>query len=448
MKAYLFYSKDIIRVINNPSLIKKQIAILLTEMFNKFNDIQSKDIMIVAANIPNGYDVFFIIDEKIDEELKTKILEVAKKIKNYILSILREDQDTAYDYKIMIKIEPGYLPDRPAIKKTSALHNRETMENNISKQNQEFDYEQRIKLFIPKEPNYSFDSVFLPENVQRKIEESLATIEYEGKVFNEWGLYEIQPYPASALNFFGPPGTGKSMTAEAIAQKVGKKILRVTYADVESKYHGEGPKMVKAIFMAAERTNSVLFFDEADSLLSKRLTNTNDGTAQAINSMRSQLTTCLDSFKGIVIFATNLIVNYDRAFLTRLISVEFQRPDVETRIKIWNRHIKAPNDGTPHRLNIPLSEDVDTLVLAQKYDFVGREIRNAVISACVKAAMKKNNFVCQADFINSCEQIISERGSVENAKDHTLNDMAKRAIVKTLVEKSKEEKENVSKIVK
>lgn len=130
------------------------------------------------------------------------------------------------------------------------------------------------------------------------------------------------------------------MAAEAIAHKLGKKILKVSYADVESKYHGEGPKMVKSIFLAAKNNDAVLFFDEADSLLSKRLTSVSQGSEQAINSMRSQLLICLEEFRGIVIFATNLVINYDQAFLTRLISVEFKNPDVDTRKVIWDVHIK------------------------------------------------------------------------------------------------------------
>lgn len=98
--------------------------------------------------------------------------------------------------------------------------------------------------------------------------------------------------------------------------------------------------MVKAIFRAAEKQDAVLFLDESDSLLSKRLTNVSDGSAQAINSMRSQLLICLEKFKGVVIFATNLVVNYDRAFLSRLINIEFPMPDQEARMEIWNRHIR------------------------------------------------------------------------------------------------------------
>ena len=70
------------------------------------------------------------------------------------------------------------------------------------------------------------------------------------------------------------------MTAEAVAKYLDTGISRAAYADIESKYHGEGPRMVKAIFKAAERENAVLFLDEADSLLSKRLTNVHDGSEE------------------------------------------------------------------------------------------------------------------------------------------------------------------------
>lgn len=289
---------------------------------------------------------------------------------------------------------------------------------------EEYNYEKLAESFIPIEPAYSFNRVILAENTKKKIEESLAIVQCEQKVFNDWGLFEIQPHPSSCLSFFGPSGTGKTMAAEAIAEKLGKRILKVSYADVESKYHGEGPKMVKAIFLAAEKNDAVLFFDEADSLLSKRLTNVTQGSEQAINSMRSQILICLEQFHGIVIFATNLVVNYDKAFLTRLISIEFEIPGIEERKSIWSVHIKPIDDGKSHKLNIPLSEDVNIDELAEKYDFVGREIRNAVVKACIKAVMNNKNKVEQLDFIDACNEIKEEKMKLLSAKDYTNNIMS------------------------
>lgn len=311
---------------------------------------------------------------------------------------------------------------------------RELKKNQIPKSSQpddnnEFDYEQKAKQYIPVEPSYSFERVIVNKDVLEKIEEAVSILECENKVFKEWGLYEIQPHPSTSLSFYGPSGTGKTMTAEAVAQKLGKKILKVSYADVESKYHGEGPKMVKAIFLAAEKNDAVLFFDEADSLLSKRLTSVSQGSEQAINSMRSQLLICLEEFRGIVIFATNLVINYDQAFLTRLISVEFKKPNIETRKRIWDVHIKPLPDGKTHQLNIPLSENVDTQELAEKYDFSGREIRNAVVSACVSVAMAKREIVEQADFLKASDKISEEKKALLKAKDYTKGeDLIKKAL--------------------
>lgn len=311
----------------------------------------------------------------------------------------------------------------------------------VGKEPGEFNYEEKARQFVPTEPLYNFDRVILPKDVIEKIQHAVAVLECERKVFQEWGLYEIQPNPSTSLSFFGPSGTGKTMAAEAVAQKLGKKILKVSYADVESKYHGEGPKMVKAIFLAAQKAGAVLFFDEADSLLSKRLTNVSQGSEQAINSMRSQLLISLEEFRGIVIFATNLVINYDKAFLTRLISVEFPIPDAETRAKIWNVHLKPAEDGKKHKLNIPLASDVDVRELAEKYDFVGREIRNAVVGACVKAAMEGKEQLSQTDFINVCDGIVKEREALKRAKDHTIhNPDGQDALKAALLNKIKKEK--------
>ena len=171
--------------------------------------------------------------------------------------------------------------------------------------------------------------------------------------------------------------------------------------------------MVKAIFKAAEREDAVLFLDESDSLLSKRLTNVSDGSAQAINSMRSQLLISLEHFSGIVIFATNLVVNYDKAFLSRLINVEFTFPTKDEREKIWWNHLKSEH------IRIPLAEDVDIQAIATEFELCGREIKNAVKNACVSTALAKRELVCQNDLMNAAKQILDERERVYAAKDQT-----------------------------
>lgn len=350
--------------------------------------------------------------------------------------IVIDNNDILFDFR-----SNQYIEELIDNEKRKAQQSTATQKANIpQKEIDEYDYEEKAKQFTPVNPLYSFNRVILPQDVIDKIERAVAVLENENKVFKEWGLYEIQPHPSMALSFFGPSGTGKTMAAEAVAEKLGKKILKVSYADVESKYHGEGPKMVKAIFLAAEKSGAVLFFDEADSLLSKRLTNVSQGSEQAINSMRSQLLICLEEFKGIVIFATNLVINYDKAFLTRLVSVAFPIPDEATRIKIWNNHIRPVDDGKEHMLNIPLAPDVDTGELAGKYEFVGREIRNAVVNACVNAAMAGKDMVSQADFMQACDSIVKEKDSIKNGKNLEMRKDSEKDMIRTaILNKMKEE---------
>lgn len=311
-------------------------------------------------------------------------------------------------------------------------------EQSSARRSEEFDYEKLSENYQAETPRYSFNQVILAKDVVEKILEAVGTIQVEKKVFDEWGLRSIIPNASAALSFYGPPGTGKSMAAEAIAQKLGKKILRATYADIESKFHGEGPKMVKAIFRAAERDDAILFLDESDSLLSKRLTNVSDGSAQAINSMRSQLLICLEQFKGIVIFATNLVVNYDKAFLSRLINIEFPMPDVSAREAIWKEHLMGKN------LRIPLADDIDLSQLAKDYVFCGREIKNSVRDACVTVALAGRDLVSQNDLIKSSEKTIAESAKVMNAEDHTkanLTEEQRTALKDAMQKKIDQEKE-------
>lgn len=446
MKVYLYFSENKILEINNLELVKKHLATSITSAFGVVNEINPESISIKSAKLRHDIDMYLVMDKLLTDD-SIKLFNATVKIKSDLADIIHKDQDSNEDYKIGFKVDPNYTPVIASVQdlaKESAPRESEDKTAVDSKQYSELDYEKRAKQYVPVNPSYSFDRVILPEEIIEKLEEALSILKYEKKVFDKWGLYEIQPRPSSSLSFFGPSGTGKTMAAEAIADKLGKKILKVSYADVESKYHGEGPKMVKAIFLAAEKEDAVLFFDEADSLLSKRLTNVSQGSEQAINSMRSQLLICLEEFRGIVVFATNLVVNYDSAFLTRLINIEFKKPDLDTRKKIWDVHIRPANDGRAHRLNIPLADDVDTSILADRYDFSGREIRNAVISACISAAMHERDIVSMDDFVKACDKLSEEKKSVANASDYTVSDESKEVLKNAVLSKMKEKAQNES----
>ena len=325
-------------------------------------------------------------------------------IMDAIAKVFSSPVDIKLNYQ---RLNPNFTPERTAV---YALKNGQLGNSG------EFDYEQLSLCYHAEEPYHTFAQVVLPAKTRDKIIEAAKMVDEDvrKKVFEEWGLKHIVPHASVALSFYGAPGTGKTMAAEAVASFLQRKIIRATYADIESKFHGEEPKMVKAIFLAAKREDAVLFIDEADSLLSKRLTNVQSGSEQAINSMRSQLLTSLEHFDGVVIFATNLVVNYDRAFISRLISIKIPAPNTEVRRNIWEQHLRGKG------ICIPLSEDVDTEELAEEYkDFYGREIRKAVVRACSCATINGCGTVTQKDIMTACSKVKEEADELRNASDYT-----------------------------
>jgi ATPase family associated with various cellular activities (AAA) len=255
--------------------------------------------------------------------------------------------------------------------------------------------------YAARPPYFTFEQLILPLNVMSDLLASIEVLRVESKVFDDWGLRQIEPFPRTALNFHGRPGTGKTLAAHAIAHRLNRNILVASYAEIESKFHGDGPKNVKAIFQAAERDDAVLFIDEADSLLSRRLMNVTQGSEQAINSMRSQLLICLEQFHGIVVFSTNLVQSYDKAFETRVQNIYFPMPDLECRREIWRQHLLP---------KLPLDTGVDPRVLAETCDDIcGRDIKNAVIDAAVRAAVADQDVIALGDLISAVERIKAAR---------------------------------------
>src|SRR6187399_1639105 len=135
-------------------------------------------------------------------------------------------------------------------------------------------------------PRRSFDDVILPSATRRALDQALAHVTSHDLIFNRWGLGERHPTGlALAFNFAGPSGTGKTICAEAIAHALGRRLLVVQYADVESMWVGETPKNVAELFRAARDENAVLFFDEADSIAARRSTSLDQGSTREANAV-------------------------------------------------------------------------------------------------------------------------------------------------------------------
>ena len=252
-----------------------------------------------------------------------------------------EDEDIAHNFiKEMTKIDEIWQCGKNGHKKHNLkimvffnFPDTETIENQFLKNSGKKNTDDTPALnILPLEPKYNFNQMVLNESVKSSLESCSTMIKNMDKIYKEWGFEEIDPVQKSVLNFFGPPGTGKTMAAHAIAAELGRKILAVNYAEIESKFVGDAPKNLISAFEIAKKESCVLFFDEADSFLGKRITSVSSSSDQAVNSLRSQMLILLETFDITVIFATNLNENYDKAFDSRILcSIKFELPDRELR---------------------------------------------------------------------------------------------------------------------
>ena len=261
--------------------------------------------------------------------------------------------------------------------------------------------------YILQDPRYTLEDVFLPAKSKLQIDEALAKIENFHTIYIDWGFKDVDPCGAgTVLNFYGKPGTGKTMTAEALAGTLGKKFISLGMSDVESKYMGETAKNINAAFECAAKVDAVLFFDEADTLLGARLSNVTQGIDNEVNSLRSTLLIELEKFEGIVIFATNFEKNYDKAFVSRITHhVQFDLPDEDGLRRIWDKFLLP---------KIPLADDRES-VLTKLADvslgLSGRDVRNCMRLALPKAILADNG----DGPILKLEHLIE---AVENVRDH------------------------------
>ena len=262
-------------------------------------------------------------------------------------------------------------------------------------------------------PVRTFADVVLPPETRRTLDEALAQVRNHSLIFGRWGLGERHASGLGlAFNFAGPPGTGKTICAEAIAHALGMKLLVVDYAEVESMWMGETPKNVAALFRSAAEQQAVLFFDEADAIATRRSAMAGLPQDRESNLTVNVLLRELDAFNGVVIFATNLAAHFDPAFERRIRThVRFVMPGVEERERIWQVQI--------HPRKTPLARDVSFKALAQKYEAAGGDIKNAVLKAASAAAAERGSdagkAISQRHFERAMEDVLAAKAVMQQS---------------------------------
>jgi SpoVK/Ycf46/Vps4 family AAA+-type ATPase len=255
------------------------------------------------------------------------------------------------------------------------------------------------------DPQRSFEDVVLPERTLRALDHALALVRKHDLIFRQWGLAERHSSGLGlAFHFAGPPGTGKTICAEALAYTLHRKLLVVRYSELESRWVGQTAKHVASVFRAAERQDAVLFFDESDSIAGRRFATMQAAVDREANSVVNVLLHELETFPGIVIFATNLAANMDPAFERRIRThILFEMPNAAERERIWRVQL--------HPQKTPLADDVDFRVLAERYPRSGGDIKNAVLKAAQIATTEPGpddaKRIHQRHFVQGMEEVVA-----------------------------------------
>jgi hypothetical protein len=250
-------------------------------------------------------------------------------------------------------------------------------------------------------PRAGWEHLVLPPAKLAVLREAVARLLNQRLVLDEWKVLAGRPGARGVrLLFAGPPGTGKTFSAEVLASALGVDLLVVDLSRVLSKWIGETEKNLAEVFATAEKARAVLLFDEADALFGKR-TEVQDAHDRYANLETAYLLSRLEKFDGLAILATNLRQNLDQAFVRRLeFLLEFEEPGREERQHLWQRHLP----GTA-----PLAADVDFAELAGLFPLVGGLIKNAAVAAAFLAAGEERP-ICREHLVHAIRREYEKAG--------------------------------------
>ncbi len=176
--------------------------------------------------------------------------------------------------------------------------------------------------------------------------------------------------------FVGASGTGKTLAAQWIADRLARPLVRVDLGAVVSKYIGETEKNLGALLTRAEHVDAVLLFDEADSLFGAR-TDVRQANDRYANMQTNYLLQRLETFRGLALLTSNSRARFDDAFVRRLdATIEFPLPDAAQRHRLWSLHL---GDGAAAAEALRGLRDR----IAALADLPGGHIRNAALTAAL-----------------------------------------------------------------
>jgi hypothetical protein len=251
-------------------------------------------------------------------------------------------------------------------------------------------------------PEVGWPDLVLPEEPLQQLRELVLRARQRDRVLRDWRLRPGggRGRGVTAL-FAGDSGTGKTLSAEVVAGELGVVLYVVELSSVVDKYIGETEKNLERIFAEADRTDSVLLFDEADAIFGKR-SEVKDSHDRYANLESAFLLQRLESFDGVAVLTTNLRANIDEAFTRRLdLVVDFPFPDPALRTELWRQCLA----------HAPCMPDLDLAALGARYELSGGGIRSAAVTAAYIAA-GRGEPISDADALLGAQREYQKMGRV------------------------------------
>lgn len=273
------------------------------------------------------------------------------------------------------------------------------------------DGEVEVGFFAEPDHRHVLDRMVLYPETTEALRIGLNKINRRDELESVWGISRIEPRSnRCVINAYGPPGTGKTMAAMCVAATLERKIYQVDYSQIISKFIGDTAKHIRQAFKRAREENAIIFFDEADSLMSKRIGggDTDRSFATSINQNRNVLMQELDRFDGVVIMSTNLFKNYDEAMIRRIAQhVPFRLPNKAMRLALFKLHLPVID-------RVTVDDAGWDQIATMTKGFSGGDILNVIINAINRGSLSVNT----ADWKMRTEDLLVEAARVAEAKAH------------------------------
>ncbi|EHR8816047.1 ATP-binding protein [Campylobacter coli] len=271
------------------------------------------------------------------------------------------------------------------------------------KQNKKIKIENVLKeqdIFELIDPSIDINDIIMPQNTKELLENILK--QQDKKVLerlNSWGIKSNKNIEAKII-FYGPAGTGKTMSALAMAKSMKKTVLSFDCSKILSKWVGESEQNVRKIFDTYKnivqtcKQSPILLLNEADQFLSTRV-ESSSGSDKMHNQMQNIFLEQIERFNGVIIATTNFLESLDSAFSRRFdYKIEFKKPDFKDRLKMWEKFL-------PRKASFEKAFDVNLLA---NYELSGAQILMVVKNTALKVAVTEDGVFKMQDFIESIQK--------------------------------------------